>query len=82
MAEIVRATGDGTKSKTADIRLTVLDHGQQAKQLPVKLLIDSGVYRTLLSEEDWQRVQASGTNRTTKLKNNKVRFVPEVRGSG
>ena len=82
MAEIVRATGDDTKSKTADIRLTVLDHGQQAKQLPVKLLIDSGVYRTLLSEEDWQRVQASGTNRTTKLKNNKVRFVPEVRGSG
>ena len=30
VAEIVRATGDSKKSKTADIQLTVLDHGQQA----------------------------------------------------
>ena len=76
VAEIVRATGGSKKSKTADIQLTVLDHGQQAKQLPVKLLIDSGVYRTLLSEEDWQQVQAGKNNRMPKLKRNKVKLVP------
>ena len=56
--------------------LTVLDHGQAAKELKVEFLIDSGVYRTLLTEEQWKKVQADGSNRKPKLKINKVRLVP------
>ena len=61
VAEIVRAAGDSRKNKTADIQLTVLDHGEQARELAVQLLIDSGVYRTQLSEEHWLQVKASKT---------------------
>ena len=47
VAEIVRAAGDGscndgTKSRQADLRMTVLDHGQAAQPLTVGMLIDSG----------------------------------------
>ena len=76
VAEMVRAAGDTRQNKTADIQLTVLDHGEQARELSVQLLIDSGVYRTLLSEEHWLQVKASKTTSKPKLKRNKVRFVP------
>ena len=46
---MVRAADGSKKSKTADIKLIMLDHGQKAKQLTVSFLIDSGVVRTLLS---------------------------------
>ena len=74
--EMVRAADGSKKSKTANIQLTMLDHGQQSKQLIASFLIDSGVYRTLLSEEQWQLVQADKNNRRPKLKKNKVRLVP------
>ena len=68
VAEIVRATSDGTQSRNADLRMTVLDPGQAAQPFTVNVLIDSGVYRTLLSEEDWLWVQAGGTNGKARLK--------------
>ena len=76
VAEVVRAASDGKKNKTADILLTILDHGKQAKQLTARFLIDSGVYRTLLSEEQWRQVQADKNNRKPKLKRNRVKLVP------
>ena len=62
--EMVRAADGSKKSRTADIKLTMLDHGQKAKQLIASFLINSAVYRTLLSEEQWQLVQANKNNRT------------------
>ena len=47
VSEIVRATGDGMQSRTANLRMTILDHGRAAQPLTVNMLIDSGVYRTL-----------------------------------
>jgi hypothetical protein len=47
--------------------------GAQAK---VKLLIDSGVYKTLLSEKDWKSVQQSQGARKAKLKINRTKFRP------
>ena len=76
VVEIVRAAGDNVKNKTADIQMTVLDHGQPARELTVEFLIDSGVYRTLLTEEQWQRVQADKNNRKPTLKRNRVKLVP------
>ena len=76
VAEVVRSASDGKKNKTADILLTILDHGKQAKQLTARFLIDSGVYRTLLSEEQWRQVRADKDNRKPKLKRNRVKLVP------
>ena len=76
VVEIVRAAGDNAKNKTADVQMTVLDHGQPAKELTVEFLIDSGVYRTLLTEEQWQRVQAAKNHRRPTLKRNRVKLVP------
>ena len=73
--EIVRAVDDG-KNKTADIELAVLYDGHQSKPLKVKLLIDSGVHKTLLSEEQWRQVQMDRRGSRPKLLKNKVRLVP------
>ena len=67
IVEAVRTTGDTVKNRTANVLMTVLDHGQAAEELRVNFLIDSGVYRTLLTEEQWQQVQAVGGNRKPKL---------------
>ena len=76
VVETVRATGDEVKSRTADLRMTIVDHGQAAQPLTVNMLIDSGVYRTLLLEKDWQRVQAGGNGKKPKLKSNDITFRP------
>ena len=76
IVEVVRATGDTVKNKTADLRMEVLDNGHKAKELEVNFLIDSGVYRTLLTEEQWLKVQAVKGNRKPRLKKNMVRLVP------
>ena len=41
------------------VGLTPIDHGVAGAQATVKLLIDSGVYKTLLSEKDWKAMQQS-----------------------
>ena len=48
--------------------MTALDRGSQSKQIRADLLIDSGVYRTLLMEEQWKQIQPEGANRMQKLK--------------
>ena len=54
--EYVRATGTTPKSKTTDLQLTALDQGSPPKQIKVEFLIDTGVYRTLLTEEHWKQL--------------------------
>ena len=44
------------KSKMAELQLTALDQGNWSKQIKADLLIDSGVYRTLLTEEQWRQI--------------------------
>ena len=58
---------------TADIQVTILDHGKQIKS---RFLIDLGVFRTLLSEEHLREVQADENNRKPTLKTNRVKLVP------
>ena len=58
------------------VGLTPIDHGVEGAQAKVKLLIDSGVYKTLLSEKDWQVVKQSQGARKAKLKINRTKFRP------
>ena len=71
---MVRAAGE--ISRATDLNITVLDQSRKAKDVKVQFLIDSGVHKTLLSEEHWSQVKASPNTRPPKLKKNKVKFVP------
>ena len=55
-------------TKQAKVGLTPNDHGVEGAQAMVQLLVDSGVYKTLLSEKDWKVVQHSQGPRKVKLK--------------
>ena len=44
--------------------------------MEVKFLIDTGVYRTLLREEHWNKLQPEVRNRMSKLRESKVKLVP------
>ena len=72
----VRAVNQGN-SRHAEMNLTPLDHGKAGGQTLVKLLIDSGVHKTLLSEKDWRTVkkQIPGGG-AVKLKVNRTKFKP------
>ena len=59
-----------------DLQLTVLDQGSPTKQMKVEFLIDTGVYRTLLTEEHWKQLQPEVRDRTSMLRESKVRLVP------
>ena len=55
--EVVWAADVRWKSKTTEVQLTALDHRRGEEQLQIELLIDLGVYMTLLMEEQWNQVQ-------------------------
>jgi len=80
--EGVRALqGNKAKSKTATISITALDHGTASHPSNIKLLIDSGVSKTLLSEADWKKIKPlKGKplkgNPKLRLKKNKTNFTP------
>ena len=63
-------------TKQARVGLTPIDHGLEGAQATVQLLVDSGVYKTLLSEKDWKVVQRSQGPRKVKLKVNRTKFRP------
>jgi hypothetical protein len=57
--------------------MTVVDHGTPGKTGQVQLLIDSGVYKTLLSEKDWKAVSETECGRgKMRLKVNRTKFRP------
>ena len=54
-------------TKQAKVGLTPIDHGVEGAQATVQLIVDSGVYKTLLSKKDWKVVQHSQGPRKVKL---------------
>ena len=52
--DFIWPAGIPPKSKIAELQLTAPDQGSRSKQTKANLLIDSGVYRTLLMEEQWR----------------------------
>ena len=75
--EVHQVKAEKTKhSMQAKVGLTPIDQGVVGAQATVKLLIDSGVYKTLLSEKDWKAIQQSQGTRKARLKNNRTKFRP------
>ena len=74
----VRALKDKVeqKSEEALIKVVIKDHKELSKPVDMKLLIDSGVHKTLLSEEDWNKVKPVKGNKAAKLKVCRTRFSP------
>ena len=77
-SEDVRALKDNVelKSEEALMKVIIKDHKELSKPVYVKLLIDSGVHKTLLSEKDWDRVKPMRGNKPAKLKVCHTRFSP------
>ena len=63
-------------AKQAKVWLTPIGYGVEGAQATVQLLVDSGVYKTLLSEKDWKVVLRSQVPRKAKLKTNRTKFRP------
>ena len=63
--EQVRASKtDQAKEDLATVEMVMIDHGRQASARKVRLLVDSGVRKTLINEEIWKKMQkkAGGEN--------------------
>ena len=58
--EAVRRIGRQVKSKKARLVLVAKDHGRIKKRAEIELLIDSRVNKTLLREEDWNKMSTEG----------------------
>jgi hypothetical protein len=56
--------------------IMALDHSTESKKAKIKLVVDTGVSRTLMSEESWLTLKPSKGAREPKLKKNKRKFVP------
>ena len=60
----------------AKVFITVLDHGRPSLETKVKLLIDSGVNKTLISDKDWAKVKQRPGDNPMKLKRVKTSLTP------
>ena len=78
--EVVHAATEVEKPKlkeeTSKLSLTALDKGRPSQPADVNLLIDSGVYKTLLCEEDWHKVKQRPGDKPIKLKGCRTNFRP------
>ena len=55
----------------ANMLLTAL-HGGEGPTMKARLIIDSGVYKTLLTEELWENLQPERENSTPQLEESSV----------
>ena len=60
----------------SELKIIAVDKGVPSQQARVKLLVDSGVKKTLLSEADWKKIKEKAGNRPPKLKICKTKFRP------
>ena len=50
-------------------------NGGEGSPMKANLLIDSGIYKTLLMEEQWERLWLEGMNRMPKLEESGIRLI-------
>ena len=66
--EQVRASKtDQAQEELAKVEMAMIDHGRQAPAWNVKLLVDSGVRKTLIYEEIWKKMQKKVGGQDLKL---------------
>ena len=56
--------------------MKAVDAGTESKQAEAILVVDTGVNRTLISEETWLKLKAHKGKKEPRLKRNKRKFVP------
>ena len=56
--------------------MKALDHKTESKKAEVRLVVDTGVNKTLISEEAWLKLKPHKGERQPKLKKSKYKFVP------
>ena len=77
--EMVRAAFDKAEPRRdarATVSIIALDKGRPSQDTSVSLLIDSGVFKTLLSEKDWRKVKQKPGESCIKLKKCRTTFRP------
>ena len=57
-----------------NLTIQAVDKGQHMQKVEFRPLVDSGVYRTLVSEADWKIMKKK--NKTLKIKQCDIRFTP------
>ena len=72
---IVRSVNSNPEEEVS-ISVMALDHGVESKKAKVKLVVDTVVSKTLVSEEAWLKLKPHKGIRPPLLKKNKRRFVP------
>ena len=73
--ETVRQTGQKAgKCKVVTLTIQAVDKGQHMQKVEFRPLVDSGVYRTLVSEADWNVMKKK--NKTLRIKRCKIKFTP------
>ena len=55
--EVCASKTEQGKEELAKVEMVIIDHGRQAPAKQVKLLVDSGVRKTLINEEIWKKMQ-------------------------
>ena len=54
--------------------MVIIDSGKLAPNSQVKFLVDSGVKKTLLSEEEWRKIKLGAGDNKPRLKRCKTKF--------
>ena len=73
--DINGSTESAPEGRTADVLLTALNGGVGCPT-KARLIVDSGTYKTLLTEELWENIWPERMNSTPQLKESSVRFIP------
>ena len=56
--------------------MKAIDQGTESKQAEAMLVVDTGVNRTMISEETWLKLKPHKGKKEPRLKRNKRKFVP------
>ena len=58
----------------ATVKVVIIDSGKLAPSSQVKFLVDSGVKKTILSEEEWRKIKLGAGDNKPRLKRCKTKF--------
>ena len=64
------------QEEVAKVEMAMIDHGRQAPAGRVKLMVDTGVRKTLINEEIWKKMQKKAGAQNLKLKKCLTKFRP------
>ena len=73
---VCASESEQAKEELARVEMVMMDQGRQSKSKRVKLLVDSGVRKTLINEEIWKKMQKKTGGQDLRLKKCTTKFRP------